>query len=116
MDSLSTADSIMDWFTTQVQNKEPIDPHLFLEGAIKLSVLLQAEQENLIIKEQEVANLRKILLEGGKTVSYAKTMIEASNEYAESRKLKAKIDRGTEFIRLCKLYSRTSSDLMKNGL
>jgi hypothetical protein len=116
METLSTADSIMGWFTEQVQEKQPIDPHNWLEGAIKLSVLLQGEQEKLIIKEQEVAQLRKLLLEDGKTVAYAKTMIEASNEYAEARKLKAKIDRGTEFIRLCKLYSRTSSDLMKSGM
>ena len=116
MENLSTADSIMLWFTTQVQNKEPIDPHTFLEGAIKLSVLLQTEQEKLIDREQEVAQLRKVLIEDGKTVAYAKAMIEASPEYAETKKLKAKIDRGTEFIRLCKLYSRTASDLMKNGL
>lgn len=116
MKNLSTADSIMDWFTKEIENKEPIDPHRFLEGAIRLSVLLQGEQEKLILKEQEVAQLRKLLLEDGKTVAYAKTMIEAGNEYAEARKLKAKIDRGVEFIRLCKLYSRTAGDLMKNGL
>lgn len=116
MENQSTADSIMSWFTEQVENKLPIDPHLWLEGSMKLSVLLQSEQEKLFAMEQGVAQLRKILLEDGKTVAYAKTMIEASDEYREARKQKAKIDRGTEFIRLAKLYSRTASDLMKNGM
>lgn len=116
MENLSTTDSIMKWFTTQVQNKESIDPHVFLEGALKLSVLLQSDQETLILKEQEVAILRRILLEQNKTVAYAKTIIEATDEYKDCRMLKAKIDRAIEFIRTVKLYSRTASELMRNQL
>ncbi len=116
MENLISADSIMDWFTEQVSQKNPIDPHLWLEGAMKLSVLLQGEQEKLFEMEQEVARLRKVLIEDGKTVAYAKVMIEASDEFRRTRVQKAKIDRGTEFIRLAKIYSRTASDLFKNGL
>lgn len=116
MENLSTADSIMEWFTKQVENKQPIDPYQWLEGALKLSVLLAVEHEKWVIKEQEVAQLRKLLIEDGKTVSYAKTIVEASNEYKDARLLKGKLEKGNEFIRLVKLYSRTTSDLMRNQM
>ncbi len=116
MENIVNANKIMDWFTEQIASKNPIDPHIWLEGAMKLSVMLQSEQESLFKMEQEVAHRRKLLLEDGKSVAYAKTMIEATDDFLKCRILKSKIDRATEFIRLAKIYSRTASELMKNGL
>lgn len=116
MENLVTADSIMEWFTEQIAQKNPIDPNLFLEGALKLSVLLQSEQETLFMMEQVVARMKESLIQSGKTVAYAKTVIEATDEYRKCRVQKAKIERAIEFIRISKQYSRTASDLMKSGM
>lgn len=116
MENLVTTETIINWMKEQIENKHPIDSHRYLDAALKLNVLLQGEQEKLFTIEQEVAQLRKVLLEDGKTVSYAKSMIEASDEYKIMKTQKAKIDRAVEFIRLSKQYSRTSSDLMKYQL
>lgn len=112
--TIVTTESIMGWFTEQIENKLPIDPHMWLEGAQKVNVLLQSEQELLYDMEQEVAQLRKVLLESDKTVSYAKMMIEATPEYKLCKVQKAKIERCLEFVRLAKIYSRTSQDIYKS--
>ena len=116
MDTLTTADSIMIWFTEQVAKKNPIDPHVWLDGALRLSVMLQTEQEKLFVMEQLIANMRKEHIEKGESVSHAKAIVEASHEYLSTRIQKAKVDRAIEFIKTSKLYARTSSELMRNGL
>ncbi len=116
MENLVTTDKIIEWFTSQIENKLPIDSHLYLDAALKLNVLLQGEQEKLYDMEQEVAKLRKTLLESGKNSTYTKMMIEATDEYKEVKKQKAKIDRCISFMQLAKAYSRTTSDLMRNQL
>ncbi len=116
MENLVTTDTIISYLRGQIESKLPIDPHLWMDGAMKLNVLLQGEQEKLFELEQKVAELKKILLEDDKTVAYAKTMVEASNECKEMKKQKAKIDRVIEFIRLAKQHSRTASELMRNSL
>lgn len=112
MENLVTTDKIIDWITEQVENKQPIDPHLWLEASMKLNVLLQTEQEKLFELEQVVALAKAMHLEQGKSVGYAKTMIESTDQYKLARKQKAKIDRVIEFIRLSKLYSRISQEIM----
>lgn len=117
MNDKTTIDSIMEYFTRLVENKQPIDPSTWLEGAERMNVLLQGEQELLFTLEQEVANNKKTLLDDPTmTVAKAKVYIEASNEYRKARIQKAKIDRCIEAIRIAKLQSRTASDLMRNSL
>ena len=111
-----SANTIMDWMAQQVAEKNPIDPHLWLEAALKLNVLTQAEQELRFDMEQTVALHRKVLLDDGKTVAYAKTMIEATDDYKKMRIQKAKIDRILQFIMLSKQHSRTASDLMRSQM
>lgn len=111
-----TTDSIIAHFNALVESKQPIDPNSWLEAGMYLNVLIQSEQELLFDLEQEVARLRKALLDDGKTVAYAKTMIEATDEFKNARKQKAKIDRVIEFIRLSKQHSRLASDLMRSQL
>ncbi len=110
MDNLVTVDKIIEWFTTQVEQKLPIDTHTWLEGAQKINVLLQGEQEYLFELEQRVAILRKMLLDDGKTVAYAKTMVEATQEIRDMKNQKAKIDRSLEMIRISKLQARMAHD------
>ena len=116
MDSLITVEKIIDWLTVQVEGKNPIDPATWLECASRINVLLQAEQEKLFELEQVVATKRADYLKSGETVAFAKTMIEATDEYRETKIQKAKIDRALEVIRLAKLNSRIARDLMSNQL
>lgn len=115
MDKLVTIDKIIDWLTEQVEQKLPIDPHLWLEASQKMNVLLQGEQENLFTIEQEVSLLRKTLLEEGKTVAYAKVMVESTNEFKQMKIQKAKIDRCLEMIRIAKLQARLSNEEYKSN-
>ena len=114
--SVVTTESIITWMTEQIENKNPIDPNMWMDASLKLNVLLQGEQEKLFEIEQEVALLKKTLLEDGKTVAYAKVMIEATDEMKSMKIQKAKIERCIEFIRLSKLHSRTASDLMRSNI
>lgn len=117
MDSnLVTIDKIIEWLTEQVEKKLPIDPHTWLEAAQQMNVLLQGEQEKFFDLEQVVALLRKTLLDDGKSVAYAKTMIDSTEEMKAMKIQKAKIDRCIEMIRIAKLQARTAGDLMKSGM
>ena len=114
MDNLVTIDKIVEWLTKQVEDKMPIDTHEWLEAAQKMNVLLQGEQEKLFSLEQEVALLRKGLIEADKTVAYSKVMVEATDEYKAMKTQKAKIERCLEMIRIAKLQARISKDILNS--
>lgn len=111
MSEQNTVDSILDALQKMSQAKVPVDPHKYLEAAEKLNSLVQSVQEELFEKEQIVAKMRRDLLEDGKTATYAKMIVEASEEYREVRVLKAKIDRVMETIRLAKQHARLTTDI-----
>lgn len=115
-DSLVNIDTIINWLTEQVEQKLPIDAHLWIEIGFKINALLQNESEKLFLLEQNVAQMRKMLIEDGKTVAYAKVMVEATDEYREMKLQKAKIDRALEHVRLSKINARLSQDLMRSNL
>lgn len=112
-ESLVTVEKITGWLVEQVQHKNPIGPETWLDAAQKIVVLLQSEQESLFNMEQEVAKLRNILLESGKSVAYAKSRIEETEEYKKARIQKAKIEGALELVRISKLQSRMASDVMR---
>lgn len=110
-----TTETIIKWLTKMVEDKHPIDANTWLDACQKLNVLLQGEQELLFDREQEVAKLRNIILESGDSVAKARSKIEETNEYKETRKQKAKVERIIEMIRISKLQSRMSSDIMRSN-
>lgn len=112
MEHLVTVDTILGAFNEWIINKKVIDPHLWLDGAQKINVLLEDEQGKLFEIQQVLAVQRKVLIEQGSTVAKARVMIEATNEYKEFCKQKAKIERAIEFIRISKMQSRTTRDIM----
>lgn len=112
MENLVTVDSILGAFNEWVTNKKVIDPHLWLDAAQKLNVLLENEHDKLFEIQQFLAVHRKILIEQGSTVAKAKLMIEATDEYRNYCKQKAKIERIIEFIRISKQRSRTAGDII----
>jgi hypothetical protein len=113
MEDLTTVDSIIEWFSDLVSKKIPIDPETWLEGAARLNVLLQGEQEKQFDMEQEVAKLRNVLLDSGESVAKARSKIEATEEYKTARKQKARVDRVNEQIRIAKIQGRMASDVLR---
>lgn len=107
------ADIIINWLTEQVVNKQPVSPSVWVESAVKLNMLIGDEQAKLFQLGQNVANMKKLLLESNESVSRAKTLVEASDEYRQYCTQKAKIERAIELIRLSKVMARMSSDEIK---
>lgn len=108
-----TVDTIMNYLQECAETRKILDPEEWLRAAQNLNALLQSEQDELFILEQQVAEMRRGYLLDGKTVAYAKTMVEASHEYSNSRRQKAKIERVNETIRLAKKYASMVSETYK---
>jgi len=116
MNEYNTFDSIMEALENLSIEKNPVDPQTWLSGALKLNVLLEGEIERLIGMEFDLACMRKKFLEEANTATYAKMMIEATPEYMEVQKLKAKIKNAEQTILLCKKYATLTSDLMRQNM
>lgn len=107
-----TIDTIINFFEDNVKSKTPIAPHFFIDGSVKLNIL-RGDEDDLIFELQQKVSQRKVdIIESGKSVSQAKVMIEASDEYKQLCKQKARCERITEFIRLGKIMSKLKSDEM----
>lgn len=115
-DTLVTCDLIVGWLTNQIEQKLPIDPSTWMECASKLNVLLQGEMEKQFDMDQVVAKMRNAHLDNGKTAAFAKSQIEATDEYKKARTQKAKVERVLEVIKLAKLNARIASDAMRSQL
>lgn len=112
-EKLVTIDLIRGWLIEQVQRKNPIGPDVWVGAAQKMVVLLQTEQEKLFELEQQVALIKGVFLNEGKSVAYAKSKVEESDVYKQARMQKAKIENCLEMIRVAKLQARMSMDVMK---
>ena len=108
MKELVTTDSIINYLKESVENKSSLSPHIWIDAAQKLNVLLADEHNLLFDLENIVATLKLgFLSEDDKgNVSKANLKIEVMNEYVLMRKQKAKIGRIEEFIRIAKLQAR----------
>lgn len=109
-----TVDTILDSLQLWVEDKHPIGPTIWIDASAKLTVLVGDIQEELFLLEQKIAQKKLEYIEQGDSVAKAKVKIEGSDEYLESKKLIAKIDRITELVRISKLQARMSSDNMSN--
>lgn len=112
----STVKSILGTLAKWASERRSIDPQTYMEAASKLNSLLQGEVEILIDLESELAKVKRLYLEEGKSVAYAKSMIEATEGYNMYKKQKAMIDTAKEQILLAKKNASLSSDLMRNQL
>lgn len=109
-----TTDSIIESLKKLVENKDIISPHVWLEAAQDLNVLLGDEHDTLFELQQQVANIRLGYLnsQDGINVSEAKLRTEATDEYKAYQKQKAKISRIEEFIRIAKVQARMKDNEM----
>jgi predicted ATPase with chaperone activity len=114
MTEIRTVDSIMNWMSTEVEQKRPINPHLFVEAAKYLNALIGEEHEKLWELEQQVAQARLEARKTVKTMAEANAIVESTDVYRMAKLQKAKIDQVNEMIRLAKLQARLSNDELKN--
>lgn len=113
MDELITTDLILNWFKEQIQNKEQVDAHTWVDATQKLNILISDDHDKLFDLQQKVAQMRVALMEQGDTVSKAKAKVEATDEYKNMCKQKAKIGRIEEAIRIAKIQSRLKDSEFK---
>lgn len=116
MENYNTFDSIMEAFGRLAMDKNPISPNIWLAGAVKLNVLLEGEIETLINLEHKLAKMRKEFLELGNTATFSKMMIEATPEYRDVQRQKARIKSAQDAILLAKKYATITSELMRQNL
>jgi hypothetical protein len=112
----NTVQSIIDALADMAARKLPIDPNMQIEAAAKINVLLQGELEKLAEMESVLAKMRAHYLEEGKSVSHAKAMVEASDEFLAYRKQDALVKTAQEQIRTSKKHAGLLSDMMRGGL
>lgn len=115
MENNNTVDSILEALGRMAEKKEPIDSHTWLEGVAKLTALIGNEQNFLFELEAVIAQNKVKFMEAGDNATKAKIKAEALDEYVAARKLKAKIDRTFELVRIGKLFARMSFDEYKSG-
>lgn len=110
-----TFDSVIENLNSIVAKKQILDENKWLEAAQYINLLLEDEQNSLFLLEQKIAQMKCQLMENGDTVAKAKVKLEATDEYLQARKQKARIERAIELIRIAKLQSRTSMDIYNSN-
>lgn len=109
-EELVTVKDILDHLKSVIKNKIVVDAHAYVEYATRLNLLISDEHDKLFDLQQKVAEEKSTLISGGKTASYAKIIVEASDNYKEMCKQKALIEQVIEAIRIAKIQSRFKQD------
>lgn len=110
---MNTARSIMDRLQSMAEQPGSVDPHTWLQGAMKLRVLIQTEQEILVDMERKVQELKATYLSEGDSASAAKIKTETSDLYVATKKQEVFIKTALDTILLAKKYATTESDIYK---
>lgn len=110
---MNTAQSIVAKLQSMAQEQGVIDANMWLQGAMKLRVLLQGEQEKLVDMEREVQILKSIYLSEGDSATAAKIKTETSDVYTAAKKQEVFIKTALDVILLAKKYATTEVDIYK---
>lgn len=113
---MNSVQSILDALAKMAEKKEVISAQMYMEAASKINALLQNEVDKKSEMEYELAKVKAEYVQDGKSVAYAKTMIESIPLYLEYKKQVSLIDRAKETILIAKKNAQLSSDLIRNGL
>ncbi len=109
-----TTDTILNAMKSWVANKQIQSPSTWLDGALKLNVLIGEEHDKLFELESKVAQRKLEVLEAQNCpVARANLIIEAEPIYKEYRRQKARIDQINEFIKIAKKQATLKSEEMK---
>ena len=111
---MNTSQSIMLSLQKMAETPGGTDPHVWLQGALKLRVLLQADQEELVDLERKVQDLKATYLHEGKSATDAKTFTEVSDLFVETRKKEVFIKTCLDTILLAKKFAQTEMDIYRS--
>lgn len=110
------SDTIIEYIKERVENKDPISPQMWLDGAMKLNVLIQDETDKLCELEMQVSQEKIRILDSleKRSVAEADARVEATKLYMDMRKQKSKVEQILEFIRLAKKQAQIQENVMQN--
>lgn len=111
MENERTVDSIIANMTHLVANKIPISPQQWLDGALYLHILSTNETAKLVDLELKVNRIKREWIELENSNADAKNKAEATEDYAEYRKQKSRVDFIKDYILLAKKYSSITIQL-----
>lgn len=108
---MEAIDNILKHLIEWSENRVPINPEMWIDAGLKLNVLKEDGLNGQIIALQSsLAQKRYQILQEGKTAAFAKIAVEADPQYAECRKLEAKVKMIEEHIRLAKIRGKMGLD------
>lgn len=115
MEDFEKVDEVINYLKEQVKGGVILSPETWVRGAQILNILSTSETDKLFELQQVVAKKKLNYIENADySVSKAKAKVEATDEYKEMMKQKAKIDNITETIRLAKIQARMVNDGINN--
>lgn len=114
MASENTTDSIIAKLKVMSGTNEVSTPETWLRGAMKLSVLREEDDDQLITLRQAVAQAKAELIEKGSSVAKAEILVETLPIYMQYKKQEAKCERIAEYIRIAKHYARLKNEQMSH--
>jgi len=97
-----TLDGILDWFYRETCARTPISTSQWLDAALKMTVLVQDLDNELIEAEINYRTYKASLIDKGQTAAGSDAFTKASPFYSKYLKLKAKRERIAEFIMVAK--------------
>lgn len=109
-----TIDTILNSLKGWVEAKQPIDAHTWTDAAQKLNILIGDEHDNLFDFMQKVAKAKAEYIIKGDSVAKSKVIVEASDDYREMMKQRAKIGMIEEAIRIAKIQARLKDNEYRN--
>lgn len=112
---LRTVDSIMQAIEEAAERKDSWDAHTWIEAAQSLNALMSHEHDRLFDLQQQVANAKVLLMNQGKTAAYAKLAVEATYDYVQLQRQRARIERIEQTIALAKYQSRIKDNEYRSG-
>lgn len=109
------ATEIIKYLTKAAEEKQIMDAETYLRGARSLALFLGDEKDKLIELDSKVSKMKLALKTAGEhKVNAINLIIEASDEYKEARKQKAKVEQIIDFIRLAKSYARLAEEELRH--
>lgn len=103
-----TTETILGWFKEAIESKLPVPPADYLRAAIKLSVLLEDIDEEIVKVRMLINEMKSKLVQDGQKASHADIICMATPEFGQHLALSAKRERIMGFIQIAKKMSETS--------
>jgi len=110
---MNTAQSIFDQLYKMSEKQGAIDANFWMQGSMKLTVLLQTEQEKLVELRRQVQLLKAKHLGNGESAVSAKILTETSDLFVEAEKLEVFIKTALELSRQAKKFATMEQELYK---